>query len=96
MGFFTEQWAPPDRVTYDLPETVPGSLKEVSRHGGGFVQREIQAQVYLTTDVAKSLLSWLQERIEIADEVAKQIAESQKLDGGDSASPSAFLIEEKP
>jgi hypothetical protein len=77
MGFFTEQFAVPDKVTYNLPERLPGSLTEVSRQGGGFVQREIQAQVYISPGIAKTLITWLEEKVAEAEEAQKLIAEAE-------------------
>jgi hypothetical protein len=80
MGFFTEQFAIPSKVTYDLPEKLPGPLKEVSRQGGGFVMREIQAQVFISPAVAKAIIGWLEEKVAQAEAIEKQLRENTEVD----------------
>ncbi len=63
MGFYTEQFGAPEKITYELPKTLPDSLKEVSRQGGGQIFREVQAQVFMSLDVARSLIPWLEEHV---------------------------------
>ena len=85
MGLFTEQFGPPDKVTYELPETLPGSLKELSREGGGAILREIQAQVYVSVDIAKSLINWLTDKVTQAEQIQKEIETRKQLQGTDTA-----------
>ncbi len=86
MGFFTEQFAIPEKVTYELPEVVPGNLREVARQGGGYVLRDIQAQVYISVTTAKSLIGWLQDRITQAESITEQ------LGGTDSDSDVGIIV----
>ena len=91
IGFFTEQFSPPDSVTYELPDPMPGELKEVARHGGGIIQRELQVQVFISVDVAKSMIVWLQDKVDTAAKVEEQVAERREIDGSDAAA-SVMLV----
>lgn len=93
MGFFTEQWATPERVVYQLPKDVPGKLTEVSRSGGGYFHREIQAQIFMSVDVARTLITWLQEKIETAEAIDRAAAERREIDGSDATGTVLLLPE---
>lgn len=82
IGFFAEQFQVPDRVYYQVPETLPGSLKETERSGGGYVSREIQAQVFITPGMARSMIAWLTEKVEQWDAVSQ---EGSRLEESDTA-----------
>lgn len=96
MGFFTEQFAAPDKVMYSVPDVLPGQLTEVSRQGGGYVQREIVAQVFITIDVARTMVKWLEERIETGTAIEKELRARIVEDDSDETIGTPYLIAERP
>lgn len=93
MGFFAEQFQPPDRVLYQLPATLPGAMKEDSRTGGGYVGREIQAQVFVTPSMARSMIAWLNEKLESLEATMQE--QGVGLEGSDTAVESTMETEKE-
>lgn len=87
IGFFTEQFAIPDRVVYELPDTIPGNLKELSRQGARGVTREIQTQVFMNVVQARAMHSWLGEKLAQAGQLEEATRALADNGGNDAATP---------
>lgn len=75
MGLFAERRSAPETVTYQMTET---GLQETGRTGPQPTIRELQVEVVLSTEVARSLIGWLQGHVETAEKaLAQAIANSE-------------------
>ena len=60
-AFFTEYRTYPSRVNYEI--TPEGGLAEQSRDDPGSITRQIEAEVFMSLESARSFRNWLSEKI---------------------------------
>jgi len=66
LNFYSERAPIPQKVTQELSAT--GKLgKEISRVGKGGIVREVEAGVTIDVTFAKSLIEWLQEKVNLIE-----------------------------
>ena len=70
MGFYSEKHEVPESQTYDVigkdPSSKGGTLKEKQLASRG-MGREIEAEIIISPQVARSLKAWLEGRLAILD-----------------------------
>ncbi len=69
MAFYSERSPLPETLTIAIENDKPG--KEISRVVDRSIVREIEASVVMDLDVAKSFVTWLNDKIAQAEEIKK-------------------------
>ena len=87
MALYSERTPIPQQVIYEATST---GLVDVERTGRQGIVREVEADVIISLDVARSLVKWLQEKIDKAADVNAELAsmeaagETQDSDNDDA------------
>jgi hypothetical protein len=77
--FYNERQPIPDQMVYAVKEdgTTGDEIRDERISRDGFV-RELEANVILDVNLAKALVIWLNEKIEVIEQRLKEIKEEQK------------------
>lgn len=77
MSFYSERAPLPDKVTHEvMPEGLIG--QEISRDNREGITREIEIEVVMDLDTAKSLIPWLQRHIQFLENQLRQRREDNQ------------------
>ena len=75
MSFFSERSPIPRKLSFDLESQ--GTLgQEISRDTKGGLVREVEVEVMVDLEMAKSLVEWLKEKVQILEARDKEKGES--------------------
>ena len=75
ISFFSDLQSPPDHTTYTV-EAGRVTGEQPVRSGGPI--REIEVDVIMNIDVARSVRDWFDQQIKARDELAKQLEQDQQ------------------
>ena len=80
MSFWSERPPIPQRVVHSVltEEGKLGDEIKAEREGRDAVIREVEVSVLMDLGTAKSFLTWLQERVSVAEKIAKEGTEDAK------------------
>lgn len=69
MAVFNERWPIPKQITHEYTEGRSG--KEIERVARDAIVREVEAQLVMNVQTAKSICKWLQDKINNIEEKTK-------------------------
>ena len=78
MAFFNERNPIPQQIVHEIMESGLGAEIKKERVTRGGIVREVEVDVLMNLDVAKSMHKWLGQKIKNAEEFRIQAARGEK------------------